>query len=88
MKNYLLTEEENPEGLHQRFYLKKLDGTDLHPKSEYFILRLDPYGRDKNHVQACRIAVNAYADAIEAHLPKLAADLRERYPLELPYNGG
>jgi hypothetical protein len=48
--------------------------------AEYFVLRLDECGSDKEHIKACRIAVNAYADAIEHHLPELAKDLKERYP--------
>lgn len=49
--------------------------------AEYFVLRLDEGGRDINHIKACRIGIHAYADAIEAHIPQLAQDLRERYPL-------
>jgi hypothetical protein len=49
--------------------------------SEYFILRLDTGAGDREHVKACRIGVHAYADAIVNHLPRLAADLKERYPL-------
>jgi hypothetical protein len=51
------------------------------PESEYFVLRLDTGGSDINHVKACRIGIHAYADAIEATIPELAKDLRERYPL-------
>jgi len=49
--------------------------------SEYFVLRLDEGGSDIEHIKACRIGVHAYADAIKHHLPELAADLKERYPL-------
>lgn len=49
--------------------------------AEYFVLRLDTGGSDINHIKACRIGVNAYADAIEPFIPELAKDLRERYPL-------
>lgn len=49
--------------------------------SEYFVMRLDEGGKDREHIKACRIGVHAYADAIEHHLPELAKDLRERYPL-------
>lgn len=51
------------------------------PNAEYFVLRLDTGGSDINHVKACRIGIHAYADAIEAFIPELATDLRERYPL-------
>lgn len=49
--------------------------------AEYFVLRLDEGGKDPEHIKACRIGVNAYADAIKHHLPELAKDLKERYPL-------
>jgi hypothetical protein len=49
--------------------------------SEYFVMRLDEGGSDIQHIKACRIGVHAYADAIEHHLPELAKDLRERYPV-------
>jgi hypothetical protein len=64
------------------------DGTKLRPmlsdtddEAEYFVLRLDQYGSDPEHIKAGRIGIHAYADAIEHHLPQLAQDLRERYPL-------
>lgn len=56
--------------------------------SEYFVLRLDEGGKDRQHIKACRVAINAYADAIEHHLPELAKDLRERYPLLSPPSQG
>ena len=49
--------------------------------SEYFVMRLDEGGSDIEHIKACRIGVHAYADAIQHHLPDLAKDLKERYPL-------
>jgi hypothetical protein len=49
--------------------------------AEYFVMRLDTGGSDLKHISACRLGINAYADAIEPHLPELAKDLRERYPL-------
>ena len=49
--------------------------------AEYFILRLDEDGEDMEHIKACRVAIHAYADAIQHHLPKLASDIKERYPL-------
>jgi hypothetical protein len=86
MNKQLPTQKENPKGLHQRYHIKKVsfDGKDTiltDPGSEYFVLRLDEGGKDPEHIKACRIGVHAYADAIEHHLPGLAKDLRERYPL-------
>lgn len=49
--------------------------------SEYFVMRLDTGGSDLKHIEACRIAINAYADAIYPYLPELATDLKIRYPL-------
>lgn len=48
--------------------------------SEYFVLRLDINGSDIEHIKACRIAVNAYANAIKNHLPQLSKELIEKYP--------
>ena len=49
--------------------------------AEYFVMRLDEGGKDRNHIKACRIGIHAYADAIQQFIPELANDLRERYPL-------
>jgi len=49
--------------------------------AEYFVMRLDTGGSDIEHIKSCRIGIHAYADAIQHHLPELAADLKERYPL-------
>lgn len=94
------TQAENPNGLHQRYNIRKVVKSemviagiklvdeknptrliDVDPNSEYFVLRLDEGGKDPEHIKACRIGVNAYADAIQHHLPELAKDLKERYPL-------
>lgn len=56
----------------------KLEKTD--ENAEYFVMRLDEGGKDREHIKACRIGIHAYADAIEATIPQLAKDLRERYP--------
>ena len=82
---HIPTKEENPKGLHQRYVIYKIsDFGNFIPTdrgSEYFVMRLDEGGSDREHIKACRIGVHAYADAIEHHLPELAKDLRERYPL-------
>ncbi len=90
----LPTQAENEKGLHQRYHIQKIvpaddnffsrDNYKLAPVSddaEYFVLRLDLKGKNINHIKACRIAVNAYADAIESEIPELAKDLRKRYPV-------
>ena len=90
------TQEQNPNGLHQRYLIKKIIGWKgngdfgnpfkpivkaVDENSEYFVMRLDEGGKDREHIKACRIGIHAYADAIEATIPQLAKDLRERYPL-------
>jgi hypothetical protein len=69
-------EFEVPDDCRRRFVYKDVD-----EKAEYFVLRLDEGGSDLKHIAACRIAIHAYADAIEPHIPQLAKDLKERYPL-------
>lgn len=86
-ENRIPTQEENPKGLHQRYRINKIrpDGSTAAPsrRAQYFVLRLDNYGSDPNHIRACRIAIHSYANAIEAFIPELAKDLRERYPVKL-----
>ncbi len=54
---------------------------DVEPNAEYFVLRLDINGDDIEHIKACRIAINSYADAIQNHIPDLARDIREKYSI-------
>lgn len=68
--------QELPQGTQLRPMLSDIDDN-----AEYFILRLDTGGSDPEHIKAGRIGIHAYATAIEHHLPDLARDLRERYPL-------
>lgn len=82
------TQSENPKGLHQKYYIQKIigDGTliPVDEGAEYFVLKLNEpllNQPEYEHRKACRIAVNAYANAIQHHLPELAKDLKERYPL-------
>ena len=91
------TQTENPKGLHARYYIQKIvpvpqefmglpddDKLELKPvdeNAEYFVMRLDTGGSDLKHIAACRIGINAYADAIYPHLPELSNDLKTRYPL-------
>lgn len=78
-KTTLKTRKQNPEGLHLRYYVAKRSGEPVDPRAEYFVLRLDPYGKDHRHINACRKAVLMYATEIESSLPKLAADIYKRY---------
>ena len=65
----------------RRFIAHKFMAVPVDDNAEYFVMRLDNGGSDKEHIKACRIGVHAYADAIEHHLPELAKDIKERYPL-------
>jgi hypothetical protein len=89
--------EDNPNGLHRKYYIQKFKGKryvgddffgnpqyepifePVEKDSEYFVLRLDCNGDDKNHINACRAAILKYAEEIKDHLPELSADLIERY---------
>ena len=73
------TKEENPNGLHLKYYITKVDGTPVDPDAEYFLLRLDEKSTDLRHVNACRQAVCTYANAIQEFFPELAKDLLNRY---------
>jgi len=95
--NKIKTQSENPKGLHQRYHIMKVvpvpqefmglpsdDKLELVPvdeNAEYFVMRLDTGGSDIEHIKACRIGIHAYADSVSHHLPELAKDLKERYPL-------
>ena len=93
--NKIPSQTDNPSGLHQRYRVQKIipigsnynDGTSMYKTvpcdegAEYFVMRLDEGGKDREHIKACRIGIHAYADAIEHYIPELAKDLRERYPL-------
>lgn len=63
-------------GYYPDFEIRQVD-----KNADYFVMRLDEGGKDPEHIKACRIGVNAYADAIQHYLPELARDLKERYPL-------
>jgi hypothetical protein len=79
------TQSERPDGFHIHYLVMKIDKDgslrEPDPGSEYFVARLDKGGRDREHIKACWVAVNAYTNAIEHHRPQVAKDLRERYPI-------
>jgi len=78
-KSRIPTEEENPNGLHQRYTISKVNGEVVDDDAEYFILRLDSGGNDPIHIAACRQAIMTYAINIKEHLPILSDDLISRY---------
>jgi hypothetical protein len=54
MKKQIPTQKENPNGLHQHYYIEKVNGEPIDPRAEYFILRVDLNGSDPNHIIACK----------------------------------
>lgn len=70
------TAAENPNGLHQRYRVEKLDGEN-DPNAVYFVLRLDKGGDDPLWTQMCRNAV--YAIGVQMltanHLPQLGREM-------------
>jgi hypothetical protein len=57
--------QDNPNGLHQRYRVTKLNGEPTDPMATYFVLRLDHFGRDGQHIAACREAARTYCDYID-----------------------
>lgn len=66
-------------GLYNKYYVSKSNGKVVNPHADYFVLRLDKYGKDQKHVAACRKAVLYYAEEIKEHLPELSKDLIRKY---------
>lgn len=71
----------NNEGLLAKYIITKANGDTVDPAAKYFVLRLDLNAKDQKHIEACRKAVQTYANEIESHLPELAKDIREKYPV-------
>lgn len=71
------SQTENPNGLHQRYQVRKADGSECDPRAIYFVLRLDDHAKDAEHAAACRAAALAYAEAAPPHLSQLARELEE-----------
>lgn len=65
-------------GFYNKYQISRTDGTPMNPENEYFILKIAGEG-DDFHINACRKALMTYADEIEAHLPELSKDLRQKY---------
>lgn len=86
-KNPLPSQVENPKGLHEKFHMQKIIGyiknkpmySDIGVGEDYFVLRLDEDQHNKEHLEACRLAVASYANSIERTHPKVALEMRQRY---------
>lgn len=74
----LPTKSENPDGYHKRYNVAKLDGSEVDPGAEYFVLRLDP-GADAAHREASIEAILVYAREIYPHNEKMAQEIIDRY---------
>lgn len=61
--------------LSNKYDVRKTDGTPIHPEAFYFVLRIDNFGKDPIHIDACREAIITYAQKVKNHLPLLADDL-------------
>jgi len=79
MEKQIKTQQENPNGLYNRYIVSKVSGEPVDKNADYFVLRLDEYGDDLEHIAACRKAIMTYAEEIKNHLPQLSADIIERY---------
>lgn len=66
-------------GILPKYRIQKMNGDPIDPRAEYFVLRLDDFGSDPIHIDACRFAIRAYAKAIEKHLPELSKDIIRKY---------
>jgi hypothetical protein len=60
----------NPNGLHRKYVVSKADGSSVDPIAEYFVLRLDSFCSDKDHLEACWAAARTYAHHIMS-VPRL-----------------
>lgn len=74
--NLIPSIDDNPEGLHKKYIITKLDGSPA--PGEYFVLRLDSEG-DPDHVHASTQAIRTYARNIRHTLPKLAEDIEQTF---------
>lgn len=76
------------QGLYGKYILKKTNGKPIDPDARYFILRYDDFQKDENHRHASLVALQAYANEIEAHIPELAKDLLKILAPVMPEYGG
>lgn len=84
----LPTALDNHKGLHSKFSLQKIIAytnkkkpiyVDTLPNEEYFVLRLDEHQCNKEHLRACKAAIQSYANVIGETQPLLAQEIIERY---------
>lgn len=68
---------QNPNGLHQRYAVTKLNGEPEDPNAVYIVLRVDHRGDDKAWTDACRYAVSCLALRLSETHPQLRSDLND-----------
>jgi hypothetical protein len=79
----LPTAAENPNGLHKRYEVSLTSGKPIDPRAVYFVLRLDQFGKDEDHLMCCREAARTWCQRVFRlgdvhHLKQTAVDLWER----------
>lgn len=84
----LPTESENPSGLYSRYIVTKANGEPCDPLAFYFVLRLDPYGDDPAHVEACRAAARTWCEKAPPHLGQVVWELRNILDEMMPMPSG
>ncbi len=70
--------ENEQKGIYGKYIIARSDGKRIDSEDEYFVLKLKGEG-DQKHIEACRVAVLAYASEIKNHLPDLSKDLTEKW---------
>lgn len=71
----LKDKNENPDGLHRRYNVRYANGDHTDPRAIYFVLRLDEFGDDPLHIEACRKAALTWVYNAPPHLAQVAEDL-------------
>ena len=61
-------------GLYQKYIIQKSNGKPLAPGFYAIVLRID----GGQYVEACRVGVKAFADAVLDENPKLAIDIQRK----------
>lgn len=82
--NIIPLKADNPDGLHLKYFISKVNGKPVDEEAEYFVLRLDPpkitdSEETKAHRAACKSAVIKFAQEILKTNSKLCIDLLNRY---------
>lgn len=66
MSRLYQTRRQNPDGLYRRYRVGKIY-EEPDPRAVYVVLRIDPDGRDKGWIAACRLATRQLAQTLQAN---------------------